>query len=175
MEKIILIRPNIKYSNQIKSYRQEFIDNNEHMDGSSLLIRYEDVKAWIKATKRGRKLETVPKGWVPADAYLAIRKSDHLLVGMIDVRHYLNNYLYAIGGNIGYSVRASERRKGYAKEMLRLALIKCRKLNLDKVLITCFKHNIASAKTIIANGGVLENEVIDEDGITQRYWITLTK
>jgi predicted acetyltransferase len=94
---------------------------------------------------------------------------------MIDIRHYLNDYLLRIGGNIGYSVRASERRKGYAKEMLRLALLKCRKLDLEKVLITCFKHNIASAKTIIANGGILENEITDEDGITQRYWIFTTK
>ncbi len=173
MEKIILVRPNIKYSNQIKSYRQEFIDNNEHMDGSSLLINYEDVKEWIKATKRGRKQETVQKGWVPADAYLAIRKSDHYLLGMIDVRHYLNDFLLQLGGHIGYSVRASERRKGYAKEMLRLALIKCKKMKFEKVLVTCFKNNIASAKTILANGGVLENEVTDEDGITQRYWIKL--
>ena len=72
----------------------------------------------------------------------------------------------------------SERRKGYAKEMLRLILIKCKELGADKVLLTCDKENIASAKTIISNGGILENEVKDEvslskSGIIQRYWINL--
>ncbi|HBP25488.1 MAG TPA: GNAT family N-acetyltransferase [Acholeplasmatales bacterium] len=92
---------------------------------------------------------------------------------MIDIRHRLNDYLFRLGGNIGYSVRKSERRKGYAKAMLGLALEKCRKLGLERVLVTCYKDNLASAKTILANGGVLENEIVESTGITQRYWITL--
>ena len=58
--------------------------------------------------------------------------------------------------------------------MVRLALIECKKLGIDKVLMVCDKSNIASAKTIIKNGGVLENEIIDENNkVNQRYWITL--
>lgn len=81
-------------------------------------------------------------------------------------------------GNIGYSVDPLERKKGYAKEMLGLMLDKCRIMGKQKVLITCDKDNIASSKTIIANGGILENEVHDEpllgkSGIIQRYWIKL--
>ena len=72
----------------------------------------------------------------------------------------------------------SERKKGYAKQMLKLMLDKCRGSGKEKVLLTCDKENIASAKTIIYNGGVLENEVIDQvnltkSGIIQRYWIHL--
>ena len=87
---------------------------------------------------------------------------------MIDIRHRLNDYLLNFGGHIDYSVRKSERQKGYATEMLALALIECMKLNIKRVLITCDKDNIASAKTIINNGGILEGS-----GITQRYWINL--
>ena len=92
---------------------------------------------------------------------------------MIDIRHRLNDYLLNFGGHIGYSVRKSERQKGYATEMLNLALKECVNLGIKKVLITCDKNNVASAKTIINNGGKLENEIAKEDRITQRYYITL--
>ena len=74
---------------------------------------------------------------------------------------------------IGYSVRPSRRRQGYAVEMLRLGLAECRKLGIDRVLLTCDKTNIGSAKTIQHNGGILENEIQTPDRITQRYWIAL--
>ena len=78
-------------------------------------------------------------------------------------------------GHIGYSIHPDERRKGYATEQLRLSLLEARKLGLNKVLVTCDKENIASAKTIQKVGGVLENEVISADGkeIVQRYWIEI--
>jgi predicted acetyltransferase len=74
-------------------------------------------------------------------------------------------------GHIEYSVRKSERKQGYATEMLALALKECKILGIREVLITCDKDNIASAKTIINNGGKLENEIFNVDKITQRYWI----
>ena len=92
---------------------------------------------------------------------------------MIDIRHRLNDYLLNLGGHIGYSIRKSERQKGYATEMLGLALKECIKLGIKKVLITCDKDNIASVKSIVNNGGKMENEISEGDRITQRYWITL--
>lgn len=92
---------------------------------------------------------------------------------MIDIRHFLNDYLEQFGGHIGYSVRKSERKKGYAKMMLALALGECKELNIDRVLLTCSKDNIPSMKTILSQNGVLENEVLKGDRITCRYWIDL--
>lgn len=110
---------------------------------------------------------------VPASTFIVIRISDSKIIGMIDIRHILNDFLLKSGGHIGYSVRKSERNKGYAKKMLSLALKKCSEFGIENVLVTCSKDNIASVKTILANGGILENEVIIDGKEKQRYWIEI--
>ncbi|MGB3368973.1 MAG: GNAT family N-acetyltransferase, partial [Acidaminobacteraceae bacterium] len=99
---------------------------------------------------------------------------DNKLVGIISIRHILNDFLYIHGGNIGYSVRKSERKKGYATEMLSIALGECLNMEMDRALLTCDKENIGSMKTIINNGGKLENELLEGDRVTQRYWIEVS-
>lgn len=90
--------------------------------------------------------------------YLTVFHDDQL-IGMINIRHQLNAYLLYFGGHIGYSIRKSERSKGYKTEMLALGVIECKKLNIKRILITCDKENIVLAKVIINNRGQLENEV----------------
>lgn len=112
-------------------------------------------------------------GRVPDTTLFCLDKDRNVFVGAVNIRHYLNEGLLATGGHIGDGVRPSERRKGFATEMVRLSLIECKKLGINKVLMCCDKENIGSKKSIINNGGILENEVFEEDGITERYWISL--
>lgn len=174
MDEIELVRPSINDKKAVLEYKDEFIANKDSMDGTAGLSHAQSFEEWYEHLILNNNPATVKPGLVPATTYLGIRKSDHRIVGMIDIRHYLNKHLLAFGGHIGYSVRKSERRKGYATQMLNKALQICRdELKLEEVLVTCDKSNIGSAKTIISNGGVLENEVVDEDEIVQRYWINL--
>lgn len=173
MNRIELVLPSENFKEQVLEYKKEFEISGDSMDGTANLRHSISYEEWLNAIKDNLKEDTVRDGLVPASTYLAIRASDHKLIGMIDIRHRLNDYLLQFGGHIGYSVRKSERNKGYAREMLKLALEKCKAISLDKVLITCDKENIASSKTIIGNGGILENEVQDEERITQRFWVTI--
>lgn len=112
---------------------------------------------------------------VPDSVFFCLDTDRNIFVGAVNIRHYLNETLLQTGGHIGDGIRPSERRKGYATAMIGLALEECRKLGITRVLMTCDKDNIGSAKSIQNNGGVLENEVFDaEDGVwEQRYWIDL--
>lgn len=110
-------------------------------------------------------------GLVPDSTYFCLDTDRNIMVGAVNIRHFLNESLLLNGGHIGDGVVPSERRKGIATAMIALALNECKKLGIDRVLMVCDKNNVASAKSIIRNGGVLENEVV-VNGITeQRYWI----
>jgi len=173
MNRIELVLPTKAYEAQVLDYKKEFEINGDSMDGTAGLKNAKNFEEWLTAIIENSKEETVRVGLVPSSTYLAVRICDQTIIGMIDIRHRLNDHLLQNGGNIGYSVRKAERLKGYAKEMLSLALKNCKYINIKKVLITCDKENIASAKTIIRNGGILENELSEGSRITQRYWISL--
>ena len=118
--------------------------------------------------------KTEHDGRVPDSVFFCLDCDRNIFVGAVGIRHYLNDDLLYTGGHIGDGIRPSERRKGYATAMIALALDECRKLGITRVLMTCDKDNIGSAKSIMNNGGVLENEVINEEGVPeQRYWIDL--
>lgn len=131
--------------------------------------------AYLSECKKYTAPETLPDGFVIATQFFYVRKADDRLVGMIQVRHYLNAYLSKYGGHIGYSIRPSERRKGYATSMLSAVLPYCRKIGLEKLLITCMDGNIGSEKTILHNGGLYESAVQepDKNRRLKRFWITL--
>ena len=171
-QKIHLREPDEGDREQVMAYREEFLAINSRMDGTSALDKYADFDAWLAQLRKLKDPATTPAALVPATEYLALDEHEHL-VGMTNLRHRLNDYLLTYGGHIGYSVRPSERQNGYATQMLRLTLEKAKERGIEKVRICCDHYNVASAKTIRANGGVLEDEQFDSsDGtLTQRYWI----
>lgn len=169
--RVKLVPIEISYQQQILEYKQEFIEAGDNMDGTAGLQLTDDFDEWLKNIQENGSEITVHEGFVPSSTLLAIEKSTGQLIGFIDIRHRLNEYLMQCGGHIGYSVRPSQRRQGYATEILSLGLQKCDELNISDVLVTCNQENIASAKTIMKNGGILENEIILDGRIIQRYWI----
>ena len=169
-----LVKPSAKYAEQIREYRQEFLDSGDSMDGCGSLRTMDNPQDFIKKCNDYENPNTLPSGRVIATQFMLVNEDDRI-IGMIQVRHYFNEYLATYGGHIGYSVRPSERRRGYAKLMLKTVLPFCRKIGLDRVLITCTDGNIGSEKTIIANGGVYESRVYEEnEGVyLKRFWIEL--
>lgn len=170
MDELELVFPTKEYKEKILDFKKEF--NGETIHGCGGLDRIEDIDEWLLKIKDDLTKDTPTR--VRATLFIAVRKSDQKIVGIIQIRHKLNEHLLLYGGHIGDSIRPSERRKGYATEMIRLALNERKNLGIFKVLMVCYVDNIGSEKSIINNGGVLENIVEDEDGNKiKRFWIDL--
>ena len=165
---IIFKEPKDVSFEQILDYKKEFVLNNEIIHGAANITDL-SVAEWVQFTENTKYKESVIPDFVTAHTFFAL--DNNKIVGIINARHELNDYLLNFGGHIGYSVRKSERRKGYAKAMLSYTVDFLFSLGLEKILITCDKNNIASKRTIESCGGILENEVIEESRITLRYWI----
>lgn len=109
---LMLVRPSEAYISELLAYRKDFLENADSMDGCAPLKRYENMKDYLKMVEQYLNPDTLPDGMVVASQFLCVRKSDHRIVGMIQVRHYFNEYVEKYAGHIGYSVRPSERKKG---------------------------------------------------------------
>ncbi len=180
MSDIELIEVNDKYANDIWEFRKEVLeydaDNESQFAGCMGLSASDSVEEWINICnlRKNEKTCHAAESQVPSHTYMAIRKDDNELVGIIDLRHHINHPILGTwGGHSGYSVRPSERGKGYAKEMLCLNLINAKQFGIDRLLVTCNTENIASKKTIISNGGIYESTIDVEDEKIERYWITV--
>ena len=169
---------NIKLVKLSYEYKQQLFDMMEEwllveQDFSPYMIRrndYHDFDYYLA----NLEIKKEQDGRVPDSTFFCLDTDRNIFVGAINIRHYLNEELLYTGGHIGDGIRPGERRKGYATAMIGLGLEECRKLGITKVLMTCDKDNIGSAKSIMNNGGVLENEVMEDGVLEQRYWITLS-
>lgn len=177
MDEIILVKPTKEYEKQMIEYKEEHISNGENkIHACSRWDKMNNYDEWLNFLKEHSSFETIKDNRTVNSNFLGIRKSDNKVVGMIDIRHELtNDFLRNYAGHIGYGVRPTERRKGYATQMLTQALEFCKDvLKLEKIMITCDKENIGSRKTIINAGGELEREYIADNGEkVQIYWIKL--
>jgi len=168
MNEIELVFPAKAHEVDAKEYLEEHIRYGEStLHGDSGLDSAESYDKWLEKINDALTCE------IFSIIFFAIRKSDNRLIGTINVRYPYLGYVQ-VHGHIGYGVRPSERRKGYAATMLKLALEYCRNVGLERVLLTCDKSNIASARTIMRCSGVFESEAMQPDGeMLQRYWIEL--
>ena len=175
MDEIELVLPSKDLEMAALEYKKEHFGNQEYeLHGSSLFDKTDSYDNWLDQLKNNSNEKTVNPDWVASTTFFAIRKRDSNIVGMVDIRHTLNEFLRTYGGHIGYGVRPSERNKGYATQILKIVLKYCKQLALQRVMLACYKDNEASRKTIIHCGGVLEKEFIYIDGKTvQRFWIDL--
>lgn len=142
-------------------------ENWEYLLGYTKNLPWAEYVEVLHEESLGRNLK---EGHVPATFLMA--ESEGILVGRASIRHELNDFLFDYGGHIGYGVRPSYRRQGFATEILRQSLTYLRGLGVSEVLITCDEDNVGSAKVIESQGGILENTVEFEGILKRRYWIS---
>lgn len=165
-------KPTVEDCKEIEMFKEEFLQANSGMDGTGILYK-SSASEWLEYNQKMEQC-SLEEG-IPSLQYGLFDEENHLL-GLLQIRLVLKGYLVTFGGHIGYCVRPSERRKGYAKKMLQEALVVCKERGLSKVLVTCLENNVGSSKTIEACGGILESVVFDAinyQANMKRYWITL--
>ena len=160
-----LIEPTMEYDQQIQAFRREYMEDGGSMDGSSSLRKFDKTQDWLD------QIEAF------TTQYIYVREEDDTVVGVIQIRRCFNEFLEKYAGHIGYCVRPSERRKGYAIQMLSRILPECKRLGIYDVLVCCLADNEASRRTILNNGGVYESKVFEprSQSWIERYWIHLAQ
>lgn len=172
MSNLKLIKPDIAYKNEFLDMIDDWKSHLEKPKPWSINIEQDNLSLLIDRLDNLSRGIGLKENQVENTTYWLV--DNEKIIGAVNIRHRLNDYLLKYDGHIGGGIRPSERGKGYATKMLSLALEKAKELGIYKVLITCNKGNIASEKTIIKNGGIFESEEIEENGnIVRRFWIDL--
>lgn len=162
--------PTIEDKKIIENYIQEHYDNNEnilHASNNLTSLKYEE---WVAKIESNTQIPDTQ--WGRSLTYLVFNENDKL-IGLLNIRYELNKKMKMKYGNIGYGVRPTERRKGYATKMLQYGLKICKEKGLKNVILGCYKENIASSKTIEKNGGIKIRENQFDDIIANYYEIKL--
>jgi len=172
---IKLINPTLEYKDDVFAYKEEMKAANDELNGCGSLEKYDTFEDWIKHLNSYKDRATIdPKsGYVEGSQWLLVDDEKRRVLGMVNIRHYLNERLLRESGHIGYSVRPSERRKGFGKLQLALALKFLNHIGVAKALLVCDDDNPGSAKTIESCGGILENKMPapNQSVLICRYWI----
>lgn len=148
---------NLKHKEAILEMCKEYNLNNEDYNGAFFIKNIIDYEEKIKELDNASNGILENPSFVPYTCYVFIIEDK--IVGVGSVRHYLNEYLEKFGGHIGYSIRPSERKKGYGSKALELLINQAKEMNIEKILITCNINNIGSKKVIENNNGKFINQI----------------
>jgi len=169
MQEIKLIKPSIELKNAYLDFCEEW--NDEKIIPYAGRMFDKTYEEWMEEKRRDEFEETRPENYVPSSTYFLIE--GERVLGCVNIRHRLNDRLFALGGHIGGGIRPSERKKGYSNLMLSKALEIAKEMGFAAVLMTCNEDNLGSKRSIEACGGRLENKIYDIDHYVLRYWIEL--
>lgn len=173
MAKLLLSRPALDLKDEYLDFYYEWKESGETMVPWVIEKDPTDFEEMVQSLLESEKGTNLPEGWVPDSTFWLINE-DRNVLGAVNIRHELTPRLLDRGGHIGYGIRPSERKKGYATEILKLSLEKAKEFGIQKALVTCNSTNIGSLKTITKNGGVPDEDFIEEDGnVIKRFWIQI--
>ena len=173
INEIILVKPTKDMEIAALEYRKEHFDYGERIiNGSELFDQIEDYDEWLEKVTANSKEETVSNDWVLTDTFFALRQFDNRIVGIVDLRYELNDFLKDFG-HCGYSVRPSERQKGYATRMLSKICQIASQHGLKELQLSVEKNNLPSVKTILKNGGGYQRSFVVDSEIADVYYINL--
>jgi predicted acetyltransferase len=170
-EKVLLVKPNVSLEKEYLDFYQEWKASGEDMIPWVIEKDPTDFLGMVQFLLNNEKGINLPEGWVRDSTYWLVNESNRVL-GAVNIRHSLTERLFNCGGHIGYGIRPSERRKGYATKILGFSLGKTKELGIEKVLVVCDADNIASERTILKNGGKEDVSFTEENGnVVKRFWI----
>lgn len=172
MKNLLIIEPSIDFKNQYIEMIEEWKGTGEKMVPFVLRYEYEEFDLFLEKLIKLRDEPIMDEKTVNSSTFWLVEDNE-IVVGAVNIRHRLNSYLLDIGGHIGYGIRPTYRRRGYATEILKQSLKHAKSLGITKALVTCDKDNIGSARTIINNNGVLDSEAVINGTEIQRYWIEI--
>jgi len=171
MDNFRLVEPQLELQEEYLSFYQEWKESGEDMVPWVISKDPSNFQRMLKSLFDSELGIGLPESMVPDSTFWLV-DNDNRVLGAVNIRHQLTEHLYNAGGHIGYGIRPSERRKGYATLLLKLSLIEAKKLGIYDVLVVCDSRNIGSEKTIINNGGIPDKDYIENDGnVIKRYWI----
>lgn len=174
---IKMINPSIETKEIVLDFKNEMLEYNDFaLNGYGMLDQAKTYTEWLELIELFTDPQKVINTkFVIGSQWMLVDTSTNRVLGMANLRHELNDHLLQFGGHIGYSIRPTERRKGYGKLQLKLALDVLKEHGVERVLVTCDDSNKGSYKTIEACGGVLDNKIEKDDMLVRRYWIDNTK
>lgn len=165
-------KPSVQYRDAYMAFYQDWVRSGESIVPWVVERDPSDFEAYVEFLYSMDSEEKAKDGeWVPHSTYWLLDEKDDV-VGAFNLRHRLNEKLLESGGHIGYGIRPSARRKGYASFQLGKAIGIAREQGIDRLFLVCDSDNEASERTIRRHGGILENEITTSEGLrVKRFWI----